>query len=351
VGSKIARKTGKECITAPADCACVEIRGARQNNLKGIDIDLPLGKLTVITGPSGSGKSSLVEGTLLPAMRDAIAARGRPIAPRPHLRAIEGTALVDKIVAIDQAPLGRTPRSSAATYTGVMPKLREIFAALPEAKARGYRAGRFSTNVKGGRCEACKGCGLSRVGMAFLPDAWVVCGECEGARFDRETLQIRFKGKSISDVLSMSVDDAHALFESIPPVREPLAAMRVLGLGYLPLGQSATTLSGGEAQRVRLARELARRATGSTLYVLDEPTTGLHAVDVALLLDALVALRDQGNSIVVVEHDLDLVARADWLVDLGPGGGREGGEIVASGPPETLSRGVTAKYLRAITKR
>jgi len=328
----------------------LRLRGASLHNLRNLDVEIPLGLLVAITGPSGSGKSSLVEGTLLPAVRDAIAARGRKIPARSHLKSIDGASLVDKIVAIDQSPLGRTPRSSAATYTGVMPKLREIFAALPEAKARGYRAGRFSTNVKGGRCETCRGEGLVRVGMAFLPDAWVVCGECEGARFDRETLSVRFKGKSIADVLAMSVDDAHALFEAIPQVREPLAAMRALGLGYLPLGQSATTLSGGEAQRVRLARELARRATGATLYVLDEPTTGLHAVDVALLLDALVALRDQGNTVVVVEHDLELVSRADWVIDLGPGGGTEGGEIVASGPPDSIRKGVTAKFLRATAK-
>ena len=326
----------------------LKLRGCTLHNLRAIDVDLPLSVLVAITGVSGSGKSSLIEGTLLPAMRAAVAARGRPFTLPPQLRALEGHQAIDKVVAIDQAPIGRTPRSSPASYVGVMPRMRELFAALPSAAARGYKPGRFSPNVKGGRCEVCKGEGVVRIEMSFLPDVYVVCSECGGARFNRETLEIRYRGRSIADVLDLNVDDAHALFDAVTPVRERLQPLRTVGLGYLQLGQPATTLSGGEAQRIKLARELARKATGQTLYLLDEPTTGLHPNDVAILLEALVALRDQGNSIVVVEHNLELVARADYVIDVGPDAGDEGGRVVAHGTPRDVARAegsVTARYL------
>jgi excinuclease ABC subunit A len=314
------------------------IRDASLHNLKNVSVDVPLGVLVGITGPSGSGKSSLVDGTLVPSVRLALAARDE--------------SRVDKLIAIDQEPIGRSPRSTPASYVGAMPRLRELFSQLPESVARGYKPGRFSSNVKGGRCETCKGEGVMRVEMSFLPDAWVVCTTCNGARFNRETLEIKYRGRSIADVLAMSVDDAHVLFENVTPVRERLAPLRLVGLGYVQVGQPATTLSGGEAQRVKLARELGRRSTGNTLYVLDEPTTGLHPTDVSVLLDALVMLRDQGNSIVVVEHDLDFVACCDWVIDLGPGAGESGGRVVAQGTPEDVARAAesaTAPYLaRAI---
>ncbi|MBI2394692.1 MAG: excinuclease ABC subunit UvrA [Deltaproteobacteria bacterium] len=328
---RVARRTASGTLRA---------RGITLRNLRGVDLDLPLQSLICVTGPSGSGKSTLILDALVPAVRAAI--DGAPLPP--HVRAIEGAFGLQRVVAIDQAPLGRSPRSTPATATGIMPKLREMFAALPEAKARGYKASRFSANVKGGRCEACLGEGSVRIEMRLLPDVRVPCPVCGGARYDRETLAVKWRGLSVADVLATDVDAAQRLFEAIPAIRERLDAMRSLGLGYLPLGQPATTLSGGEAQRVKLARELARPAAAGrrlgeqTLYVLDEPTAGLHPSDVAVLLDALVALRDQGSTVVVIEHDVALAARADHVVDLGPGPGDEGGRVVASGPPEEVAR-------------
>jgi len=323
------------------------ITGVTLRNLRDVTLKLPRAALTCVTGPSGSGKSSLILDALVPAVRAAL---DRAPLPR-HVRSIDGVEKIERVVAIDQSPLGRTARSNATTAVGIMPKLRELFAALPEAKARGYKAARFSTNVKGGRCEACQGEGVLRVEMRLLPDVTVPCTVCRGARYDRETLEVKWRGMSIADVLATSVDDAQRFFESITPIRERLDAMRSLGLGYLPLGQPSTTLSGGEAQRVKLARELAKGARTQALYVLDEPTAGLHPNDISVLLEALVALRDQGNTVVIVEHDLALAARADHVIDLGPAAGDEGGRIVAEGPPEIVARStsVTAEpLLRAL---
>ncbi|MBN9159508.1 MAG: ATP-binding cassette domain-containing protein, partial [Myxococcales bacterium] len=302
-------------------------------------------------GVSGSGKSSLVVDTLLPAARAKLYSATAPIG---ECDAVEGLENVDKVISIDQAPIGRTPRSNPATYTGVFSLLRELYAGLPEARARGYKAGRFSFNVKGGRCEACQGDGVLRVEMHFLPDIFVTCDTCGGKRYNRETLEVKYRGLSIADALEVTVEQALPLFETIPRVRDRLDALRRVGLGYLTLGQPATTLSGGEAQRVKLARELARKATGRTLYVLDEPTTGLHFTDIEVLLAALLELRDQGNTVVVIEHNLDVVACADWVIDLGPEGGDKGGTIVASGTPETVvtsKQSHTARYLAEVLTR
>jgi excinuclease ABC subunit A len=345
----------------------IRLRGATRNGLRDVDLLVPVGCLTTVTGPSGSGKSSLIMGSLVPAIRAAIAARPTrkgEAARVPRLpswiAALEGAEAIDRIVAIDQEPLGRSPRATPATATGIMPRLRELFAGLPEAQARGFKPGRFSTNVKGGRCEACLGDGVVRVEMRFLPDVFVECAVCRGARYDRETLEIRWKGHSIAEVLAANVDDCHRLFESVPPIRERLDAMRAVGLGYLALGQPSTTLSGGEAQRVKLARELARaretrardrgRTEGSTLFVFDEPTTGLHPVDVAILLEAIAALRDEGSTIVVVEHDAAFAARADHVIDLGPGAGPEGGRIVAAGTPEEVANSAGAPTAFALAR-
>jgi excinuclease ABC subunit A len=307
--------------------------------------------MTCITGVSGSGKSSLIVDTLLPAARSALY---NATAPVGECDRVLGLDHIDKVVSIDQAPIGRTPRSNPATYTGVFSLLRDVYAQLPEARARGYRAGRFSFNVKGGRCEACQGDGVLRVEMHFLPDIFVTCDTCAGRRYNRETLEIRFKGLSIADALDLTVEQAFDYFDANPRIKDRLGALRKVGLGYLTLGQPATTLSGGEAQRVKLARELARRATGRTLYVLDEPTTGLHFSDIEVLLEALFELRDQGNTIVVIEHNLDVVACADWVIDLGPEGGTGGGQIVAAGTPEQIAaspRSHTGRYLREVLSR
>jgi excinuclease ABC subunit A len=315
------------------------VLGATLHNLENVDFVLPLGTLTCVTGVSGSGKSTLVLDTLCRALALRLGVGREP--PGPH-RELVGWQLIDKVIDIDQGPIGRTPRSTPATYTGLFGPLRELFAQLPEARTRGYGPGRFSFNVSGGRCEACEGAGVIAIEMHFLPDVLVTCEVCGGRRYDRETLQVRFKGHSIADVLDLTVAEALELLGTVPPVRQRLEVLRQVGLEYLTLGQSASTLSGGEAQRVRLARELARRATGRTLYVLDEPTTGLHFDDVRRLLEVLGRLVDAGNTVLVIEHNLDLISAADWLVDLGPEGGAAGGHIVAAGTPEEVARSDTA---------
>jgi len=329
----------------------LRLLGASGNNLKNIDVEIPVGLFTCVTGVSGSGKSTLINDTLL---RRAVAELGGGPSDAAPCRALQGLEHIDRVIEIDQSPLGRTPRSNPATYTGVFTGLRELFAQVPEARSRGYDAGRFSFNVKGGRCEACQGDGVMRVEMHFLPDVYVPCDVCRGKRYNRETLEILYRGKSIHDVLEMTIEDATRFFQSIPAVQPKLQTLLDVGLGYLRLGQNATTLSGGEAQRVKLARELAKRATGRTLYVLDEPTTGLHFHDVAQLLGVLQRLRDEGNTIVVIEHNLDVIKTADWLIDLGPEGGSAGGEIVAAGTPEEVARVAashTGRYLAPLLKK
>jgi excinuclease ABC subunit A len=312
----------------------VVVRGARLHNLQGVTAVFPVGCLVAVTGVSGSGKSSLVLGTLLPAARAALAGDGAPAVPVDR---VEGLSHFDRVIAVDASPIGRTPRSSPATYTGIFTQLRELFANVPEARARGFKPGRFSFNVKGGRCETCQGEGVLRVEMHFLPDVLVPCEACGGKRYERETLEVRYRGYSIADVLEMTVDEAIPHFEAVPRIRDALYALRDVGLGYVHLGQAATTLSGGEAQRIKLARELSRRATGRTLYILDEPTTGLHLSDTATLLELLGRLVDQGNTVVVIEHQMDVVKCADWVIDVGPEGGDGGGRIVVAGTPETVA--------------
>lgn len=326
------------------DGPALRLQGCHAHNLQGIDVEIPLGRLVVVTGVSGSGKSSLVEETLVPVVHDHLA--GRP--SHAPCRSAAGLETIDKLVLVDQTPIGRTPRSNPATYTGIMDGMRELFAATPEARARGYRAARFSFNLKGGRCEVCEGEGYRRVDLQFLPDVYLPCESCGGKRYNRETLEIRYRGLNIAEALSLTVEEALHPFGSHPALRRKLETLHALGLGYLPLDQSATTLSGGEAQRLKLAAELMRRDTGHTLYVLDEPTTGLHWVDVEKLLTALFALRDRGNTVVVIEHQPDVIAHADWVIDLGPGAGEEGGRIVACGTPEAIARhpdSATGKYL------
>ena len=310
------------------------VKNARGNNLQGVTASIPLGTFTCITGVSGSGKSTFTIDTLYAAAAREL--NGARLVMAPH-DSIDGLQHLDKVIDIDQSPIGRTPRSNPATYTGAFTNIRDWFAGLPESQARGYKPGRFSFNVKGGRCEACTGDGLIKIEMHFLPDVYVTCDVCHGARYNRETLEVKFKGRSIADVLDMTVEDGVEFFKAVPPIREKLAMLHEVGLGYVKIGQQATTLSGGEAQRVKLAKELARRATGQTLYILDEPTTGLHFEDVRKLLEVLHALVDQGNTVVVIEHNLDVIKTADWVVDLGPDGGDKGGQIVAVGTPEVIA--------------
>jgi excinuclease ABC subunit A len=328
----------------------VVIKGARENNLKDIDISIPLGVLTTVTGVSGSGKSTLVNEILYRALaRELYRAADEPGAHS----AIEGIELLDKVIQIDQSPIGRTPRSNPATYTGLFTFIRELFAMLPEAKARGFKPGRFSFNVKGGRCEACQGDGVIAIEMHFLPDVYVTCEQCKGRRYNRETLEIKYRGKSIADVLDLTVDQALPLLENFPPIAVKLRTLQDVGLGYIELGQSATTLSGGEAQRVKLSKELSRRGTGTTLYILDEPTTGLHFADTHKLLDVLNKLVDQGNTVVIIEHNLDVIKSADHVIDLGPEGGAGGGRIVAQGTPEDVARSresYTGQFLAEILR-
>jgi excinuclease ABC subunit A len=313
----------------------IKVKGARAYNLKNIDVEFPLGLFTVVTGVSGSGKSTLVEEILYPALYRHVYKSA--VEPLEH-DLIEGLDLVDKIIEIDQTPIGRTPRSNPATYTGLFTPLRELYAMLPESRTRGYKAGRFSFNVKGGRCEACEGDGMKRIEMNFLPDVYVTCDVCRGHRYNRETLAVRFKGLSIADLLDTTIEDALPLLENIPQIKQKLETLLDVGLGYIKLGQSATTLSGGEAQRIKLAKELSKRATGKTIYILDEPTTGLHFADVHKLLDVLQKLVDTGNTVIVIEHNLDVIKSADYVIDLGPEGGSGGGKVVASGTPEEVAR-------------
>ena len=336
VPSKRRRGTGKY----------LGIKGVRTNNLKNVDIKIPVGTLTLVTGVSGSGKSSLILETLFKALNKEINGSREPAGKYDKLIGVEN---IDKIIDIDQSPIGRTPRSNPATYTGLFTYIRDWFAALPEAKARGYTAGRFSFNVAGGRCEACKGDGVTKIEMHFLPDIYVECDVCKGKRFNRETLEVKFKGKSIADVLDMTVDEAYEFFEAIPSIKNRLELLRQVGLGYIKLGQPATTLSGGEAQRIKLSKELSKRATGKTLYILDEPTTGLHFEDINRLLKVLHTLVDQGNTVLVIEHNLDVIKTADYIIDIGPEGGDGGGRVVAYGTPEEVAKSkvsYTAKYLR-----
>jgi excinuclease ABC subunit A len=329
----------------------LKVINARGNNLKHIDAEIPLGLFTCVTGVSGGGKSTLLVDTLYKAVARKL--NGASEAPAPHDR-IEGIEHLDKVIDIDQSPIGRTPRSNPATYTGAFTPIREWFAGLPEAKARGYEPGRFSFNVKGGRCEACQGDGVIKIEMHFLPDVYVTCDVCKGKRYNRETLEVTFKNQSIADVLDMTVDEAAQFFKAVPRVRGVLALLQRVGLGYIHVGQQATTLSGGEAQRVKLAKELSKRATGRTLYILDEPTTGLHFHDVAKLLDVLHELVEQGNTVAVIEHNLEVIKTADWIIDLGPEGGDGGGEIIAAGTPEdiaTATRSYTGQFLAPVLAR
>jgi excinuclease ABC subunit A len=326
----------------------IEIVGAVEHNLKSIDVGIPLGLFTVVTGVSGSGKSTLV----LDILYRALARKLHGASPRPGKhRDIRGLNHVDRVIDIDQSPIGRTPRSNPATYTGLMTHVRQLFAAVPESRVRGYGPGRFSFNVKGGRCEECAGDGIIKIEMHFLPDVYVTCGSCKGRRYNRETLEVLYRGKSISQVLAMTINQAARFFENIPAVRSRLQTMINVGLGYIKLGQSATTLSGGEAQRVKLSRELSKRATGRTLYILDEPTTGLHFDDIRKLLRVVDSLTEGGNTVVIIEHNLDVIKTADHVIDLGPEGGDRGGTVVVQGSPEQVARcqaSHTGRYLATI---
>jgi len=350
--------SGKRAIEIPArrhkpnPKMTLRLRGASGNNLKGVDLDIPSGLLTCITGVSGSGKSTLINNTLFPITATALNG-ATTLEVSPH-DSFDGLQHLDKVVDIDQSPIGRTPRSNPATYTGLFTPIRELFAGVPEARSRGYGPGRFSFNVKGGRCEACQGDGVIKVEMHFLPDIYVPCDVCKGKRYNRETLEVKYKGKSITEVLGMTIEEAREFFDPVPAVARKLQTLMDVGLSYIKLGQSATTLSGGEAQRVKLSRELSKRDTGKTLYILHEPTTGLHFADIQQLLDVLHRLRDHGNTVVVIEHNLDVIKTADWLVDLGPEGGSKGGQIIATGTPEqvaSMPQSHTGHFLKPLLER
>ena len=327
----------------------LRLNGASGNNLKNVSVEFPLGLLTCVTGVSGSGKSTLVNHTLYPITARELNGAQNPV-PTAY-QSIEGLEQLDKVVDIDQSPIGRTPRSNPATYTGLFTPIRELFAGTAEARSRGYKAGRFSFNVKGGRCEACQGDGLIKVEMHFLPDVYVTCDTCKGQRYNRETLDVRYKHKNIHEVLDMTVEEAREFFDAVPMLARKLQTLMDVGLSYIRLGQSATTLSGGEAQRVKLSRELSKRDTGKTLYILDEPTTGLHFHDIQMLLHVLHRLRDDGNTVIVIEHNLDVIKTADWVIDLGPEGGDGGGTVVATGTPEDIAAhpdSHTGRFLKEI---
>ena len=322
------------------------ITGASGNNLKNVTLDIPLRRFVCVTGVSGSGKSSLINETLHPILNQHFFHAQKE--PLPY-KSISGVEHIDKVIEIDQSPIGRTPRSNPATYVGVFDEIRTLFTQLPNARIRGYKPGRFSFNVSGGRCEHCKGAGVRTIEMNFLPDVYVNCEMCNGKRYNRETLEIRYKGKSIADVLDMTINEAVEFFESYPKIHRKLKTVQEVGLGYLTLGQQSTTLSGGEAQRIKLATELARPETGNTLYILDEPTTGLHFEDIRVLLEVLQRLVERGNSVLVIEHNMDVIKVADWLIDMGPDGGRKGGQVMFEGTPEDLAKqpnNDTAIYLK-----
>jgi len=346
--------SGKRQIAIPDDRVCADpgrqitIVGATGNNLKEVEASIPVGLMTCVTGVSGSGKSTLVNDTLYKAVADLLNKSNRN--PSPH-KEILGLEQVDRVIDISQSPIGRTPRSNPATYSGLFTPIRELFAGTQEARSRGYMPGRFSFNVKGGRCEACQGDGVIKVEMHFLPDVYVPCDLCRGKRYNRETLEIRYKGKNICEVLDMTVEDSLGFFQNVPVVAKKLQTLMDVGMSYIHLGQNATTLSGGEAQRVKLAKELSKRDTGKTLYILDEPTTGLHFHDIEQLLGVLHRLRDRGNTVVVIEHNLDVIKTADWIIDLGPEGGDGGGEVIAIGTPEDVAnndRSYTGQYLKPL---
>jgi excinuclease ABC subunit A len=326
----------------------ITVVGASENNLNNISVRFPLGVLTCVTGASGSGKSTLVVDILYRALSQRLY---RSTDRAGQHKDIKGLEHIDKVIDIDQSPIGRTPRSNPATYTGVFGPVRDLFTQLPESRMRGYKAGRYSFNVKGGRCEACEGDGLIKIEMHFLPDVYVTCDVCHGSRYNRETLDVRYKGKNIAEVLGMTVEQAYEFFQNVTPIRSKLQTLMDVGLGYITLGQSATTLSGGESQRVKLSKELSKRATGRTLYILDEPTTGLHFADTRKLLDMLAKLIDSGNTVVVIEHNLDVIKTADWIIDLGPEGGDRGGSIVAEGTPEDVAavkESYTGQFLKKV---
>jgi excinuclease ABC subunit A len=330
----------------PGNGKTLQLKGCTGNNLKDIDVEFPLGKFICITGVSGSGKSTLINETLQPILSKHFYKSVKDAMP---FKMVEGIDNLDKVVQVDQSPIGRTPRSNPVTYTGVFSDIRDLFTLLPESKIRGYKPGRFSFNVKGGRCEECQGGGMKLIEMNFLPDVYVHCDKCNGKRYNRETLEVRYRGKSISDILDMTITQSVEFFESYPKILHKLKTLEEVGLGYLTLGQSSTTISGGEAQRVKLATELAKRDTGKTMYILDEPTTGLHFEDIRVLLEVLNRLVDKGNTVVVIEHNMDVIKVADYIIDIGPEGGRGGGKVVATGTPEevaTNKKSITGKYLK-----
>jgi len=348
--------SGREKILVPAtrrkgNGKKLKIIGAAENNLKNIDVEIPLGVLTCVTGVSGSGKSSLINEILYKNLANKL---NRASLEAGKCKEIKGIENLDKVINIDQSPIGRTPRSNPATYTGMFDLIRKLFAETNDAKVRGYMPGRFSFNVKGGRCESCSGDGIIKIEMHFLPDVYVPCEVCRGKRYNRETLEVRYKGKNIAQVLDMTVEEALDFFQNIPSIRNKVQTLYDVGLGYIKLGQPSTTLSGGEAQRIKLATELSRRSTGKTLYILDEPTTGLHMADVAKLIDILNRLADAGNTLVVIEHNLDVIKTADYIIDLGPDGGTRGGTLVGAGTPEKISKieeSATGKYLQKVLKK